>query len=147
MMGTVWPDTPQHLLNEVTVLEDVPHEAVMAAWERALFGVFPSRWPEPFGNVVHEAMSKGKAVIGTMPGGMVDMIENEINGFIIPSGDIDALTIAMQRLIDDPALRDRLGAAGLQKSERYFMTNVISEFEDLFRDVAGHFKPPEHSVG
>ena len=42
-----------------TVLEDVPHPTVMAMWDRAMFGVFPTRIPEALGNVVHEAMSRG----------------------------------------------------------------------------------------
>jgi glycosyltransferase involved in cell wall biosynthesis len=146
LIGTVWPDTPEHLFDQTIVLRDVPHAGVMAVWERALFGVFPSRWPEPFGNVVHEAMSEGKPVIGTAPGGMTDMIEHDVTGLLIPHGDVDALTNAMRRLIDDGALRDRLGAAARRKAQRYSMKVVLPQFEDLFREVAESFKPPEHTV-
>lgn len=52
-----------------SVLEKVPHRAVMAIWERSLFGVIPSLAVEPLGSVVYEGMSRGKAVIGTTPGG------------------------------------------------------------------------------
>ena len=84
----------------------------MAMWERALFGVFPSKWPEPLATVVHEAMSNGRPVIGTTPGGHEDMIDDGETGFLVPGGDPDALAAAMARLIDDAALRERLGARG-----------------------------------
>jgi glycosyltransferase involved in cell wall biosynthesis len=146
LIGTIWPETPEHLLGEITVLKNVSHAGVMAAWGSALFGVFPSRYPEPFGNVVHEAMSKGKAVIGTAPGGMTDMIEHDVTGLLIPLGDVDALTSAMRRLIDHPTLRERLGTAARQKAQRFSMNVVLPQFENLFREVAESFKPNEHTL-
>ncbi len=102
----------------VTVIEDVPYPTVLAMWERALFGVFPTRIPEALGNVVHEAMSKGRAMIGTRPGGHEDMIEDGVNGLLVPAGDADALSAAMARLLGDAALRERLGAAALRAIAR-----------------------------
>ena len=71
----------------VIVVEDVPHPTVMAMWDRAMFGVFPTRIPEALGNVVHEAMSRGRAVIGTRPGGHEDMIDDGADGLLVPAGD------------------------------------------------------------
>jgi glycosyltransferase involved in cell wall biosynthesis len=87
MVGIRTPDTPQEFPAGVTVLHDVPHPTVMAMWERALFGVFPSKWPEPLATVVHEAMSRGRPAIGTTPGGHEDMIDDGKSGFIVPAGD------------------------------------------------------------
>ena len=61
LAGPLAPDTPESFPEGVSVLHSVPYPTVMAMWERALFGVFPSKWPEPLGNVVYEAMSKGRA--------------------------------------------------------------------------------------
>ena len=84
------PDTPESFPAGVTCSTAVPHATVMAMWDRALFGVFPSKWPEPLGDVVHEAMSSGRAVIGTTPGGHEDMIDDGETGFLVPGGDAEA---------------------------------------------------------
>jgi len=135
LIGTRAPDTPRAFPMGVTVLHDVPHVTVMAAWERALFGVAPSILPEPFGNVLHEAMSKGKAVIGTTPGGMVDIIVAGETGLLVPAGDVEALTAAMRQMIDDAALRERMGRAGRERARLFTAEAVMPRFEALFDKI------------
>ena len=91
LAGPLAPDTPESFPDGVTVLTSVPHPTVMAMWDRALFGVFPTKWPEALGNVVHEAMSRGRAVIGTRPGGHEDMIEDGETGLLVEAGNVEAL--------------------------------------------------------
>jgi glycosyltransferase involved in cell wall biosynthesis len=107
----------------------------MEAWERALFGVTPSLWPEPFGSVVHEGMSRGKPIIGTDHGGHTDMIVDGENGRLVPPGDVHALTLAMQDLISDPARRDRLGRAARERAERFSAAAVIPQFIRAFEEL------------
>jgi glycosyltransferase involved in cell wall biosynthesis len=135
LVGTRERDTPSIPAGVVT-LDGLPHRAVLSAWERSLFGVMPSRWPEPFGSVVHEAMSRGRAVIGTRPGGHGDMIEDGETGLLVPSGDVPALRQAMQRLIDDPAYRDRLGARAAERAHDFTAERVVPRFEALYRQLA-----------
>ncbi len=90
MIGARGPETLPAFPPGVTPMFDVPHDTVMAAWDRALFGVFPSVVPEALGNVVHEAMSRGRAVVGTIPGGHTDIVVDGENGLLVPSGDVDA---------------------------------------------------------
>jgi glycosyltransferase involved in cell wall biosynthesis len=134
LIGGRAPDTPP-IPPAVTVLGGVPHPTVMAAWDRALFGVFPSILPEPLGNVIHEAMSRGRAVIGTDPGGHGEMITDGVNGFLVPGGDIPALAGAMGTLLADPVLRDRMGARGRELAERFTAAAVVPRFEQLYREV------------
>jgi glycosyltransferase involved in cell wall biosynthesis len=136
LMGPVTTDTPTEYPPGVTVLHSVPHATVMAAWERALFGVAPSILPEPFGNVVHEAMSKGKAMIGTAPSGMTDMIADGKTGLLVPPGDVGTLARAMQRLIDDGALRERLGRAARERAQLFTADAVMPRFEELYQELA-----------
>jgi glycosyltransferase involved in cell wall biosynthesis len=117
-------------------LTDFPHTAVMASWERCLFGVLPSLWPEPFGTVVCEAMSRGKPVIGTEPGGHSDMILDGETGLLVPAGDVPALAEAMRRLIADPELRARLGAAGRVRSRLFTVEETIPRLERLYEELA-----------
>ena len=135
MIGTRAPDMPTGFPAGVTVEFDVPHATVMAAWDRALFGVAPSVWPEPLGNVVHEAMSRGTAVIGTRPGGHAEMIEDGKDGLLVDAGDLEALTAAMRRLVDDAALRERLGQAASLSTRRFTPEALMPEFETLLESV------------
>ena len=140
LVGTRAPDTPSRFPDGVVVLEDVPHATVMAIWERAMFGVFPTRIPEALGNVVHEAMSKGRAVIGTRPGGHEDMIDDGADGLLVPAGDSTALAAAISLLIEDAALRERLGAAASERARAYTPEVVMPEMELLYRQTIADFQ-------
>jgi glycosyltransferase involved in cell wall biosynthesis len=61
------------------------------------------------------------ATVGTRAGGVVDMIVDGETGVLVPPGDVEALAGAIARLIQNPALRDRLGKAGRQA--------VLSQFD------------------
>jgi len=129
-------DTPSELPLGVLMLRDFPHEAVMAAWERSLFGVIPSMWPEPLGSVVYEGMSRAKAIIGTTPGGHTDIIVHGETGLLVPLGDVAALVDAMQRLISQPDLCDQLGRAGRLRSRLFTADVAVPQFERLYSQVA-----------
>jgi glycosyltransferase involved in cell wall biosynthesis len=135
LIGTLERDSPPQFPAHVHVLTDFPHEAVMAAWEHCLFAVLPSVLPEPFGTVVSEAMSCGKAVIGTRPGGHRDMIVDGKTGFLVPAGDVAALADAMQRLISDPELRDRFGAAGRVRAQLFTPNVATPRLERLYKQL------------
>lgn len=134
LMGTYERDSPDGFPPNAVVLTDVPHKAVMAAWDRAMFGVMPSLWPEPFGATVAEAMNRGKPVIGTTLGGHVDMIGDNA-GMLVPQGDVGALEAAMRELIGDPERRDRFGRAASERARSFAATSVIPRFEQAYRDV------------
>lgn len=139
LAGTRAPDTPERFPDGAVVIEDVPYPTLLAIWERALFGVFPTRIPEPLGNVVHEAMSKGRAVIGTKPGGHEDMIEDGENGLLVPAGDSAALAAAMARLVEDRALCERLGSAALLRARDFTPEVVMPRMERLYRETVADF--------
>lgn len=134
LMGTFERDSPSDFPPESVVLTDVPNAAVMAAWDRAMFGVMPSLWPEPLGATVAEGMSRGKPVIGTRPGGHVDML-TESTGIVVPQGDAAALSEAMARLIADPAWREQLGKAATERAREFRAESVLPRFEEAYRSV------------
>ncbi len=135
LLGTREADTPAELPPGAMIAGPMPHWAVLAAWERSLFGVLPSLWPEPFGSVVHEAMSRGRAVIGTAPGGHADMIEHGATGLLVPGGDAGALAAAMRTLVQEDAMRERLGAAARERAEQFSSAAVVPRFEALYGKV------------
>lgn len=142
LLGTMHPDSPRTFPPNVQVLTDVPHDAVLAACSRCLFGVLPSRWPEPFGTVVCEVMSRGKPVIGTKPGGHTDLIIDGETGLLVPAGDVPALTEAMRTLITDEAGRERLGQAAGIHARRFTPEVSIPLIEELYAEIVGRSNYP-----
>jgi len=70
----------------------------------------PSRWYENSPNVILEAFACGTPVVAAGLGGMAELVADGENGLLFDPGDVDALAGRLRRLIDDPALRDRLRA-------------------------------------
>jgi glycosyltransferase involved in cell wall biosynthesis len=134
LMGTYERDSPADFPPEAIVLTDVPNAAVMASWDKAMFGVMPSLWPEPLGATVAEGMSRGRPVIGTQLGGHADML-TDAAGMLVPQGDVEALRRAMERLIADPALREEMGRAAAERARSFRAENILPRFEEAYRTV------------
>ena len=141
MVGTIGPDTPERFPVGVTVLTYVPHATVMALWERALFGVSPSIAPEALPSVVLEAMSKGKAMIGSRIGGYAAMIEDGVTGLLVAPGGVGPLAEAMMLLSDDEKLRERLGQGGAKRAREFSPQDVLPRIERLYRDTVAGREP------
>jgi glycosyltransferase involved in cell wall biosynthesis len=71
----------------------------------------PNTAPEPFGIVFAEALYAGVPVVTSDAGGAREIVHRTC-GMMVPIGDERSLAAALQALIDDPALRTRLGSAG-----------------------------------
>lgn len=85
----------------------------------------PSSYREGLPKSALEAMAAGKPLVATdIPGCREAVIDGE-TGFLVPARDINALAAALERLINDPALRARMGAAGRARVEENFSDAII----------------------
>ena len=135
LIGRRAPDTPSEFPPNVLVMGTWPHAAIMHAWRRSLFGVLPSVGPEACATVVMEAMASGKTVVASDIGGMPDLIDPEETGLLVPAGDATALAAAMQRLIDDRLLLDRLASTAVARVGRLKAGAVVTRIEQVYREV------------
>lgn len=142
MIGADWPDTPKEFPANTHVLRNWPHHAVMQAWKRSMLAIVPSIWPEPCPTVAMEAMSCGKAVIAARSGGLPDIVSHEESGIVVAANDPTALREAMLRLVADPALRERMGAAGRIRLSHFQASNVISRIESVYTQLLRQKKAP-----
>ena len=99
--------------------------------------VHASTLAEPFGQVVVEGLAAGVAVIAAAAGGPAEILTDDIDGLLVPPGEVDALAAAMARLADDPSLRARLGAAGRTRSAAYAAPVIAEEILQLYAAVLG----------
>ena len=87
---------------------------------------------EGFGLVAIEAMQMGVPVVRTDSAGAEDMITDGESGFIIPTDDLPALTDRVRLLLQDAALRQRMGAAGQAVARAKFSARAMTDaIEDL----------------
>jgi len=135
LIGRRCSDTPAEFPRNVLFLNSWPHAAVMAAWRRSSIAVVPSVWPEPFGVVVLEAMSAGRPVIASRIGGLSDVVIDAETGLLVPPGDPIALQQALERLVANRELRERMGQAGRLRVDHFRAEVVVPRIEEIYRMV------------
>lgn len=96
----------------VRVLGPLPNHEVLALYHIADVVVVPSVIPDALSRVLLEALAAGRAVVATRVGGTPELIIDGQTGLLVPRHAPEALAGAIGRLLEDPALRRRLGAAG-----------------------------------
>jgi glycosyltransferase involved in cell wall biosynthesis len=136
LIGRPRPDTPTDLPKNVMVMGSWPHAAVMEAYRRSSFSMLPSVCPETFGIVVIEAMSMGRPVIASRIAGLADVINDGENGFLVPPADVETLSKSIQRLVDDPALRERMGQGALRRAQDFRASVVVPRIEAVYKDLS-----------
>ncbi len=135
-IGTRQPSTPTQWPPRTTVVENVSHGEVLAAFEYCRFGVLPSH-AEGLGLVALEAAGSSRAMIVSNVGGLTEVVDDGVTGLVIPVGDVPALTAAMQRLIHDPDLARSLGDAGRQKVESMTDVAVAHRIGNILNSLIG----------
>jgi starch synthase len=117
----------------------VPHAELRRLYERAAVVACPS-YREGYGVVCAEAMAHGRPVVASAVGGLLDLVVDGETGLLVPPGDVAALRVALRRLLDDPALRRRMGEAGRARARQRLSwpattRATISAYEDALAEA------------
>ncbi|MFZ2004979.1 MAG: glycosyltransferase [Stellaceae bacterium] len=87
-------------------------------------------------NVVLEAMAAGAPIVATHHAGIGEAVEDGRNGFLVRSGDVDALTAALRRLVDAPDVARAMGAEARRVAlERFDATTQSKRLEEILCNV------------
>jgi glycosyltransferase involved in cell wall biosynthesis len=123
--------TRKHVVDEL--LRDLPEQVeyhaqllpseIAATLDDATLLVLPS-WPEGLGRVIIEAFARGRGVVATGAGGVLDLVDDGVEGILIAPADTEALVRELTHVLSDAELAARLGAAA---HERYADWHATAE--------------------
>jgi glycosyltransferase involved in cell wall biosynthesis len=91
---------------------------------------------ETFGMTAAEAGACGLPVVAFATGGLPEIVESGVNGWLVPTGSVEGLSHALRAAALDPAVRTRYGTEGRRRAERLFDIRLTaSRYQDVYRSL------------
>ncbi|MBI3722333.1 glycosyltransferase, partial [bacterium] len=116
-------------------------EALSYVYRAADIVAIPSLY-EPFGLVGLEAMLGEAAVVAARSGGLAEIVRHEKDGLLVAPGDAPALARALDRLVSDQALRERLGKAGAERARQEFSWDEVARrTQPVYKEALSNTRP------
>jgi glycosyltransferase involved in cell wall biosynthesis len=119
------------LRDRINVIPFIKREDIPAVYAGHDIFVFPSL-VEGMPLTLLEAMATGMPVVTTNACGMADVVENEVDGLLVPAADAEKLAEGIERLCQSTDLQKRLGQAGQETMRRYTWERVADQLEKVF---------------
>ncbi len=116
--------------NQVQYLGSLPHDKMPAQYRKHDIFLFTSEVHEGLPGTIVEAFASGLGVIGTLTGGTHDVLFPDQNCLVYPIGDANALAQAMQRMIQQPELRQQLSSEVRKFAQENCSSDIV--FPQLF---------------
>lgn len=122
--------------DRVHFLEGLSREEIAACYARADVFALPSTG-EGFGLVFLEAMAFAKPVVGAACGGTTDVVEDGVNGLLVPPGDTERLAQGLDRLLRDGSLRAEMGRRGAEIVRQKYRFDIFqAELERILGECS-----------
>lgn len=128
IVGPVDSDYREQLLarfhpEHIEFVGELPHAQAMERMAKCDLFVLPS-YTEGFPNAVVEAMALGRAIVATDVGAIPEMLDGDA-GVLVRSRDAQALAKALDTVIGDATLRERIRTQALEKAKRQYTIDVV----------------------
>ena len=85
--------------------------------------------------VVLEAMARGLPIVATRVGGISDTVQHGVNGFIAPVRGVSEIAAALETLVNNPVLRERMGEASLARSRKFSVDRMVDQTVAFYEQV------------
>ena len=132
-LGILKEKIARDLARKVTIHGLLPRQGLLDHYYNADVFVFPSIWNEGFGAPPVEAMAAGTPVVGTRSGGMVETVKDHETGFLVEKNDCHALAEAILKLLENDALRERMGRAARKRVFEHFLWDgIVAALRDRY---------------
>ena len=131
------------LINELGIKDNVFIEMFTLDEMVQLYAIseiclYPSTVGEPFGLTMLEALASAKPMIVTNSGGMPEVIQDGINGYVVPVKDYEAIATNIITLLGDEPLRIRIGSTGRKFAELRFTKKIMTDNNiKIYKQVLG----------
>ncbi len=125
--------TELDLGNLVTFLGARDQDTLQYYYSAAEALIMPSDY-ESFGMVALEAMACGTPVIASEVGGLAFLVQDEVNGFHVPTREPEALAGQICRLLTEPGLRARLGQGAQAAAQQYSWPSIADRLLAIFEE-------------
>jgi phosphatidylinositol alpha-mannosyltransferase len=119
-------------LNGVEFLGRVSDTEKAQLFKTADVYVSPATGGESFGIVLLEAMAAGTPIVCSDIHGYKGVVRRGREGLLVPPRDPRELAVAVDRLLRDPSLRERMGAAGRERADDFSWPRVTAKVEDYY---------------
>jgi len=95
---------------------------------------------EPWGLVINEVMNAGRPVIvSNEVGCQRDLVEDGVNGFVVPARDVDGLTNSLERILANPQWAREMGLNGMKKIQNFSFEQNVSELRRALQTIVPAF--------
>jgi phosphatidyl-myo-inositol alpha-mannosyltransferase len=137
---------PGDIARRIVLVGAVPNDDLPPFEAAADVFVAPSVGGETFGVVLVEAMAAGLPVVASDIPGYDEVLEDGVEGLLVPPRDPAALAEAVSRILDDAELAKRLGEAGRVRANGYAWGSVTDRIEALYASAVCERPGDERSV-
>jgi glycogen synthase len=125
-----------NLQDQVRFLGKVPRLQLLERYSKYDALLFTSRWEEPFGGTILEAMARGLPVIATAVGGIPELVHHHKTGLLVAPDEPKILAEAVTTLIQAPALAQKVQHSALNLvREKYLFKQVMDRTESYLSEV------------
>jgi len=126
----------------VTFLGHVERSVLLDELTRARAVVLPSRCYEGFPRVVVEAYAAGVPLVASRVGSLAQLVEHEVTGLQVRTGDADDMAAALRRLAESDELVERLGRSARERYERLYSPAVtMGQLLGVYREAIASTSP------
>jgi glycosyltransferase involved in cell wall biosynthesis len=122
------------LEERVHFIGHVDHPNVIRLMKAASLFVLPSL-QEAFGIVLIEAMSQGLPIVASNVQGIPSVIQDQVNGYLVPPGDERLLAERICRLLDNETLAREMGERNCIDSERYHWRHLVKRYVEIYERI------------
>jgi glycosyltransferase involved in cell wall biosynthesis len=113
----------------------VKPQRIAQEYAAATVVAIPSIWPENLPTVAIEALAIGRPIVGSNTGGVAELVEDGVNGFVVEPGDEPGLAKALDAILSDSRLLKGMAKASAIKSGAFNKERFVDQLIDVYKGV------------